>query len=186
MSGPLRCAEPSDEVLILSPTRPPWLTVFLFFLPYAVGLLLLLGAILWGLTQSTSSEVRAVAGALAIWLGETVAGATYLLIRFVHLEQDPDGFMAMVRRTLARHRTPILVARSLVPGLWIGLNSRNPAAMAVVTRLAISLILFLNSLRVPSGERDRIPVRDYLRTFSTDSALTLLGALIGALLQQWR
>src|SRR6266536_4199158 len=114
-----------EEVRMMDRPRPRWLTILLFILPHVIGLILLLVAIVWGLTQSTSSEARAVAGALAIWLGENAVVLLYWAIRYSYAK-NPDHFIVNVHAVVVKRQRLIALARNAGPGLWIGLVSRSP------------------------------------------------------------
>src|SRR5262245_16776153 len=92
---------PDDQPPTAGPGRRPWLTITLFALPWVLGLAILLCAIAWGLRQTASSDVRAVAGALGIWVGEVAALTAYTCWRY-ELLRDPDGFWLRVRPTLVK------------------------------------------------------------------------------------
>src|SRR6266542_3584027 len=136
----------------MKPGRPRWLPVFLYAWPHAIVLVLLLGAIAWGLGWSTSTEVRAVAGALAIWLSANVTLILYFARRYA-LIADLDEFWPRVHPVIVKHRIPIAVALNAGPGVWIGLTSNSPGMAALATRLVIVLIGLLNKLRLDQLER---------------------------------
>lgn len=168
--------------------RPTWVTVLLFALPHVLGLLLLLGLILWGILQTSSHEVKVVAVALAIWVGENAALLTYFGVRYSVL-RDPDRFGAVFQAMAMKRRTALMVALSAGPGLWIGVGSTNPVAAVIVTRVAIVLIVLLNRFRLAQLEHLAqmehepfvINAADFGR-FVRDVTLTCGWAVIGSLL----
>jgi hypothetical protein len=173
----------------MKPVRPSWLTFLPFALPHALGLFLLVAAILWGLGQTRYYEVKVVAGALAVWVGENATLITYWGIRYSAL-RDPDRFGAESEAMAMKHRTPLMVALSAGPGLWIGLVSTNPVAAVIGTRVAIVLIVLLNRLRLAQLERlaqmEREPfvvTAAVFTRFVVDVTLTCGWALIGSLLR---
>src|SRR5947209_7872134 len=149
-----------DEPPVAGPRRRPWLIVLRFALPWVLGLVILLCAIAWGLRQTASSDVRAVAGALGIWVGEISALVAYMCWRH-SLLRHPNGFWPRVRPTLVKRGRLFVVASYVSPGLWIGWTAQNPLAAVVATRLATQVVLFLNNLRMPAVERDRINWRRF-------------------------
>jgi hypothetical protein len=157
------------------------LSVLQFVWPWVLGFALLLGAIVWGLRQTNSSDIRAAAGALAIWIGENAAGVAFLS-RGYSRGADPDDFIARVRPAVVKRWRLLAVAMNVGPGLWIGLVSRDAVATAAATRVAISLIWRLSS-RLPPAERERIITRAYLERFCVELAAICFAALIGSLLR---
>src|SRR3954454_9659132 len=97
----IRSAQPDDEPPEVGQGHRPWLTILCFALPWVLGLVILLCAIVWGLRQTNSSDVRAVAGAVGIWVSEVSALTAYICWRY-ELLRDADGFWLRVRPTLGK------------------------------------------------------------------------------------
>jgi hypothetical protein len=66
------------------------------------------------------------------------------------------------------------------------LVSHSPVATAVITRLAMEILVQLNNLRLPAEEREPIGITTYLKGFAIDLTLVGFGVLVGSLFRLWR
>jgi hypothetical protein len=163
--------------------RPVWLRILLIALPIALLWALQLGAIAWALAYSTSSDVRAAAGGVALWLVGDLALLAYQLSRYSLLRHPSDVAAASALRETAKRWRLIAVANNVGPGLCIGLVAKHPLSTVIATRLATYQLWRLQNLCSPPQARVPVAWRKYYRRFLLELAVLCTGAVVGRLLR---